>query len=216
MNRNRRRTIDVHSGDRHALLLATGLFHVWRIWPYERLTGKPLFSYTHSRTNLPATDNRFYGKKDSELSTPCARLLPPFPTRRRSAIFPPIVRLKGMFSRNLNRTAPRRFRCTACPPCSVARRTSVTYTPGQISLARPAGEVTGRVSPMWRFPCCRLRVRGFITRAVRVDRSPLRAAIHDDHGQSAARNPYGPIPPYRLPLPSTTAAPPPLPPLPDS
>jgi hypothetical protein len=37
----------------------------------------------------------------------------------------------------------------------------------------------------------RLRVRAFITRAVRVDRSPLRAAIHHDHGQSAVRNPYG-------------------------
>src|SRR5258708_12328254 len=102
MNRNRRRTIDVHSGDRHALLLATGLFHVWRIWPYERLTGKPLFSYTHSRTNLPATDNRFSGKNDPALSTPCPRLPPPFPTPRTSPLFPPPLPLNYRFSMTLH------------------------------------------------------------------------------------------------------------------
>src|SRR5258708_2293087 len=91
MNRNRRRTIDVHSGDRHALLLATGLFLVWRIWPYERLTGKPLFSYNISRTNLLATDNQFYGKQDSEHSTTCERLLPTLLHRRQYALHPPIV-----------------------------------------------------------------------------------------------------------------------------
>jgi len=63
----------------------------------------------------------------------------------------------------------------------------------QVALAnRPGGEVTGRVSPMWRFLCCRLRVRGFITRAVRVDRSPLRAAIHDDHGPIGRSQPLRP------------------------